>query len=84
MLEDLQKCIRLLEKVEVVWSGAERSRNILQEIYRKVVGCDPFNRPTKRAFGEFELDGTDSTLSLFEAFNQADFNSFLDQGLYHY
>lgn len=80
----MQKCIHLLEKVEVIWSGAERSRIILQEIYKKVVGSEPFNRSTKRGFGEFELDGTDSTLSLFEAFNQADFNNFLDQGLYHY
>lgn len=83
-MEDLQKCIRLLEKVEVIWSGAERSRIILQEIYKKVVGSEPFRRPAKRGLGEFELDGTDSTLSLFEAFNQADFNNFLDQGLYHY
>lgn len=37
--EDVQKCIRHLENLETVWSGAERSKVILQDLLRRATAA---------------------------------------------
>ncbi|ETN36260.1 uncharacterized protein HMPREF1541_08537 [Cyphellophora europaea CBS 101466] len=84
VLEDVQKCLQYLKRIEEVWTGVHRSRIILEEIYSAFIGPQRQKEGIKRPLDELSTDDSDVTARLLEAFNQEDFNEFLDGSFYQY
>ena len=72
-IEDVEKCVSFLKDLELLWSGASRSRAIIEQLlveYRNRTSTNPQGRhhtqdqlvgSNKRSFAEFETSNTADT-----------------------
>jgi hypothetical protein len=82
--QDVETCLHRLSEIEQVSSGLQRTRIILEEIYRSSDAFRQQRGAPWRSSNELSSREVDMTSDLIEAFSQEDFNDFLNNSFYNY